>query len=454
METGAGVNVHEYACIVGSFFLRKSCTLSRLLDGLWLVLLCGYVLAGTPLAPFHADEATQIAMSRDYATRYLNGDPGALAYRETPDRPDLQELRLVNGSINKDTMGLAWHLAGYRVGDLNEQWDWGADWDYNVSTGHAPSPGLLQAARWPSALLTAAGVVLVFALGHLLDGRAVAYVASAYYALNPAILLNGRRAMMEGSLLFFGLLAVVCALLWLRRRSWSWALAFGAAAGLALSAKHTNAFVLVALFAACALVPVVARLRRRTFKRVGGHYAQWMVAGLVAAPVFFVLNPVWWGANPLETGQRVLQLRADLLAGQTAAYGSYDGLLDQLAGFGRQALVVLPQYYEDARFANWIADQIALYEASPWHGVSIGGSVVGALAVLALAVIGAGRLLLGSLPSWTDRWVVGAWGLAALVLTCLLTPLEWQRYYLPVLPALGLLAALGVGQLVHSIRRA
>ena len=425
-----------------------------LIDALWLVLLCAYVLAGTAVAPFHADESTLVFMSRDYAYQFLQGDLARVAFQDDSPDPDLQYLRLINGSISKYTIGLGWHLAGYSVNDVNEQWDWGADWDYNSRTGHAPSRGLLLAARWQSALFTAASVVVLFVLARRLGGRPVAYLASAYYALNPVILLSGRRAMMEGSLLFFGLLVVLAALIYLRRRSWRWALGLGAAAGLAVAAKHTNLFVVAPVFVGCALLPLVERLaRRRTSRRPLTLVGQLLAAAVVAAGGFFALNPVWWGANPLGHGLLILRLRNDLLGIQTALYGGYSGALDQLAGFGRQASVALPQYYEDPRFGTWIATEVSGYESSPWRGVSIGGSLPGALALLALAVYGGWRLLRERALPLGDRWLVALWAVGVIGATWLLTPLEWQRYYLPVLPVLGLLAAFGLVRLAQRVRQ-
>lgn len=420
---------------------------------LWLLVLCAYVLAGTVVVPFHADEATQVFMSRDYFSRFVEGDTARLAYQDDSPDPDLQALRLINGSISKYVIGLSAHLAGFSVDEINEQWDWGADWEYNVSTGHAPASALLLATRWPSAMLTALSVVVLFALGLLLGGRGVAYVATAYYALNPAILLNGRRAMMEGSLLFFGLLTVLVALVYLRRRSWGWALGLGLAAGLAVASKHTNAFLVAPVLGACLLIPLVERLRQRGAARgLVMQVGQVLTAGVLAGAVFFALNPVWWGVNPLEQASRILHMRSELLAGQTAFYGGYENVVDALAGFGRQALVVLPQYYEDTRFANWIAEQIALYEASPWRGVSVGGSVPGALVLLGLALLGGWRLLRERTLALGERGLLLLWALSAVVTTLFLTPVEWQRYYLPVLPVVGLLAAVGLVWLGRRLR--
>ncbi len=53
----------------------------------------------------------------------------------------------------------------------------------------------------------------MFALGWQFGRRLVAYFVSALYTLNPVILLNGRRALQEGSMLFFGMLVILIAAL-------------------------------------------------------------------------------------------------------------------------------------------------------------------------------------------------------------------------------------------------
>lgn len=429
---------------------------------LWLALLAAYMLAGTPLAPFHGDESTLVYMSRDYVYLFFDHDLNKIRYSETPASPTEQHLRLLNGTVAKYLIGLAWHTGGFSPADINEQWDWGADWTYNQQNGHAPAPELLQTVRWSSALLLAAGVMPVFLLGQALGGRRVAVLASLYYALNPALLLNGRRAMMEGSLTFFSLLAVLAGVWFIRsltpaedsekRRSWLPALVLGAASGLALASKHTAAFTAAAVFAACGGYAVYHWVKSpREMRRIRNIvFPQIIFAAMIAAAVFLALNPAWWG-SPLVMPRVVLNLRAELLDIQINAFGGYGGFSDMLGGFFRQVFISLPQYYEVAGWENFIGDQIARYEASPWRGVSVGGSAVGGFALAVMMVFGAWALWRGRQKAGTGRLVVGAWTVSVVAATLLLTPLEWQRYYLPVYPAVGLLAALGVDELTRWI---
>ncbi len=444
---------------------------SRYFPILWLTLLFVYILAGTSSVPFHGDESTQIYMSRDYAYQFLQGNLDRLRYHDPPLSATEQQLRLLNGTLNKTLIGLAWHLGGFSVDQVNEQWDWGGDWNYNQSNNHAPSEALLQISRIPSAVLLAAGVIVIFVLGRLLGGRPVAYLASLYYALNPALLIEGRRAMMEGSLTFFSLLTVLAGIWLIQKQRGSTALLLGIAAGLALASKHTAVFTLMAVGGTCALDPRAEWVIKGRNVEAHGRaplriYALLLVAGVIALAIFYAMNPAWWG-DPLTRAGQVLSLRSDLLTGQTAAFGGYASLSDALGGFFRQVFVNSPQYYEIPAWAGYIAEPISRYESSFWKGISIGGSVLGGVVLLLLTALG-GVAAMGRKLALTQvysdistaqqrsesravRVLIFVWALVMLATTALLTPIEWQRYYLPAAPAVGLLAALGLVGLIQMV---
>jgi len=77
----------------------------RALDGFWLVLLAIYVVAGTRDVPFHGDESTLIAMSRDYYSLVQTHNLDQVLYQPDPDDPMMQELRILNGTVGKMAMG-------------------------------------------------------------------------------------------------------------------------------------------------------------------------------------------------------------------------------------------------------------------------------------------------------------------------------------------------------------
>ena len=294
---------------------------------------------------------------------------------------------------------------------------------------------------------------------------------------------------MEGSFIAFSLLTVMAAVWWLKlstphpptpsptqagregdRQTPKMGLAvaiFGIAAGLALASKHPALFTVAAVFGGCGLWTIFEPLRR---KDVGTQYivsddkqkqrphsllqrlAQLLIAGVLALTVFYILNPAWWG-DPITRARQVLARRQVLLNEQVTFFGGYGGRGDALAGFLRQTFIAQPQYYEAPGWDEYIGDQIVRYDASGLGGVSIGGSVIGGVILGGLVVIGCWALLRTRTIPTSTRWLIGIWSLAMGVTTVLLTPIEWQRYYIPVYPAVGLLSALGVWWIVRMIRR-
>jgi 4-amino-4-deoxy-L-arabinose transferase-like glycosyltransferase len=439
--------------------------LRAIFDIVFLTALIVYIVAGVPLVPFHGDESTLIHTTRDYAYQFIERDYNMITLNGHPAiDPMDQQLRLIDGRVHKYLGGLAWHVGGYSVDDINTAWLWGTDWDYNRREGHIPSDDILIITRYASALLMAAGVVVMFFIGKSVGGRPAGYAAAFLYAINPALLVNGRRSMMEGSLMFFSLLTVLAGMWFVRRlpplpallgergekqenhtrtgnnghhkkrlysedAAWVFSvLALGLAAGLALSSKHTAVFTLVPVFAACGLYA----LYQRHFAAIGGLVA----AGMVALVVFYVLNPTWWG-DPLSGFNELLRLRTETLNTQLLYFDSYDGMGEKLGGFVRYALNSHPQYYEIAEWEGFIGGQIAAYENSMWTGLALP-----LVAVIGLLLAGVAGLVRRFSP---QRWVIGLWGVVAIAAVISVTPFEWQRYYLPAILPVVVIMGVGVG---------
>jgi 4-amino-4-deoxy-L-arabinose transferase-like glycosyltransferase len=413
----------------------------------WLIALMAFVVAGLPLATMHGDEAMQIYMSRDYATAFIDRTPERLLIYPPYYIDSDEQLRILNGSVNRYLIGLSWHLAGFTVDDLPPApgWDWGMSYARNVETDHRPPDALLFASRASSTLLLAASVPLVFALSGYFGGRLAAYIASGLYALNPAVLLNGRRAMQEGSLLFFGLLTVWVAAMIVQRINTKggrvgigWWLALGATAGLTLVSKHSGAVFVAAACGWVALAAVLAGARQAQAQLRGLAYA-----AVVGAALFIGLSPALW-SDPAARLNDLRAVRTELLNIQIAIDPAAPTSIPQrVADIVTQPFLAPPMHYETESWAEAaqetpFRDEIARYMNSPLSGWQM--SILGILPTLATVagVVAAARSRERAKNIGLLVWF------ALTALSLLANPLPWQRYYLPLIPLACILAGVGM----------
>ncbi len=420
---------------------------------LWCSLLALFIMAGASSVPLHGDEPTVLYMGRD--AFYALQNPSLLAYSETPASPTEQHLRLLNGTLPKYLYGGAALALGYSVDDLPEQWDWAGDWDYNQQNGAVPDPTLLQAARLISSAFLASGVFALFLLGKQLGSLPMSYSASLFYAVHGALLLHGRRAMMEGALIAMTLWLVVVGVFALRvlsraastpRQTLTAWVSLSIVSGLALASKHTAAFALVGVWLAIALY--LAGTYRRDWRMLALRYLQLGAAVLAVFAVFLLLNPAWM-PNPIQRLGQVLDLRQDLLNGQVGFFGGYESLIERLDGMLRFSFGTSPQSYEVPAWRLYLGDAVPNYTQSLWAGLAltdlwswllVGLSLLGVLALLA-HIREAGL------------WLVLMWAGVSLALVLLLTPLAWQRYYLPAQVAIVVLSSAGMPAVLAITRR-
>lgn len=404
------------------------------IDALVLAAATLYILAGVPSAPFHGDEAMQITMSRDYFTAVVERRPPELlvAPPYAVDSPGW--LRLINGSVNAYTVGLSLHLTGHTAADLPKLWQWPLSVEANIEQGSYPTDALLMPSRIPSALFLALSAVAIFLLGREIGGRPLAYLACALYILNPIVLLNGRRAMMEGSLLAFGLLAVWAAARIrpdrAKLRRWLW---LGLFSGLALLSKHSAILFVIGAFA---WVGLSVSLRQ--------HWRNLAGAALLTGAIFIAGSPALW-SDPVARLGDLLRERQALLESQTRAQPAGAMPISQrLEWLLTQPFIRPTEYYEAAFWGNSpiIQAEIHELESSPWRGIPAGtlfGSLLTLLAGLGIIV-----------AAWKRHIGLLIW-LSITALSLMVNPLPWQRYDLPLIPIVALLAALGAVQAITWI---
>ncbi|MFN8449777.1 MAG: phospholipid carrier-dependent glycosyltransferase [Anaerolineae bacterium] len=427
--------------------------MKRAIDILWLLLLGAFVFAGLPIATFHGDETYHIYTSTDYNTLFIEHRPQDLLVHSLWES-DSGYQRLMNGGLTRYAIGLTWHLAGMSAADLpTHGYLFGSSYEENAAWGYVPDVDDLTIFRLSSTLFTALSVAVMFLIGRLYGGRPLAYLVSALYTLNPVILLNGRRAMQEGVLLFFGLLTIYIALSIASRREamlpvrWRWWLSLIIAGALALASKYSGFVYLIPAYLAIVL-PELLRRSAATLPLVGGL----VLCAVLTLALFFALSPGLW-YDPAARIRDVIQGRFDVIQTQVGLDpGAPTSLTQRAVAIFTQPFMTTVQHYEIAPVAP--PDQIARYMESPLNGVQFGtifGGLLTLLAMFGLVVSAVPRLRLN--PSRALAAGLYLW-LAVNVAALMVNPLPWQRYYLPLIPVMTLLAGSALLSLIALMRRA
>src|SRR4029079_16159971 len=164
-----------------------------------------FVVWGAPGVPFHPDESTYLYMSQDF-DRLIHQRPASVTSQSANQPADVLRYRLLDAPMIHYLVGLGRSLAGLPA--LPRDWSWSMNWVENGLLGAMPSPAQLTAARLPVALLTALSLGLVYSIGARMSGLATGLLGALLYGLSGVVLLQGRRAMAEGPLVFFGLLTI------------------------------------------------------------------------------------------------------------------------------------------------------------------------------------------------------------------------------------------------------
>lgn len=422
--------------------------LARQAEGLGVAALLSLsFLRGLPSVSFHPDESLWIACSLYLEAavddafvppewlrqRVLRQTPGADA---APERWDPARtwrghyFALDQPPVARYLIGIGRRLAGFRPGELNPPWQYDRPDDENARLGNVPSPALLLAARRPSALLAVGAGLLLWALVRESAGRAAGLLFALLYSFSGYLLVHLRRAMGDPALLFFAALATFAAARALAAarsadsssretalRTLGWLVASGAAAGLAGASKLNGlalagvAVVAAALGARALDAPAA---RRAALAALGALLAAGACAG-----TFVAVNPSL-RSRPAEHLGAMLQLRGRELALQRSdpRWG--------LAEPGRRVVVVLGRTLE-----TYTVTKAALLNA-----------LLGLAGTLALA-------------RTARRWPAdeGAGAAVALLVAglfaagpALLTPVDWDRYYLFPVVFLTVLLAVGAAE--------
>ncbi|MEP6987453.1 MAG: phospholipid carrier-dependent glycosyltransferase [Chloroflexota bacterium] len=440
-------------------------------DAVWLAALIIYAALGLKLAPFHGDEAMHIYTSKDYTTVFIDHKLQSLPVNPPYDIDSDSRLRLLNGSVMRYTVGFIMQAEGLTKQDLPPRpgWDWGLHYADDIASGHLPSEPVLMAGRTAALIYFALSIIAMFGIGWQFGGRWVAYIATALYALNPIILLNGRRALVEGAMLGFGLLAIWIALEIARRREkgakglWGWWLALIVSSALALVSKYSGTIFVAGAFGGIFIAEVVRVVRKptegnplRPYSSLVSSTLKLTASGLLALALVVALSPALWNdpvSRVRDLGQ-MLQEQVEIVV-SILAPNAPTTIPQRVEGIVTQPFLTPVAYFEQASWADAapVMASIATYEASPLSGIPVNpviGIILTVLTGVGLVAVFWSRLR--PYESWAVSPVLVIW-LLVTIANLLINPLPWQRYYLPLIPIDALLVAIGVMGIIKVVRQ-
>jgi hypothetical protein len=280
-------------------------------------------------------------------------------------------------------------------------------------------PGYLEGlaqARVGFAVLAAVAAATCALLLWRLFGPIVAWLGGLGLALEPCLVANSQLVHVDGPLAAFMIVSVLAALVrWQAGGGRGFVVLSGVAAGLALLSKSPALFLLLFLPLAANLPPAPSLKGGGRRSRLVLDLPLWLA---VALATVVALWPAIWALGPVEVLGRAVAFTRET-GGQPDEVGSFFlGTVGSDPG---------PFYYPVA----------TLFRLSPFV-------VIGLLALLVL-----GRRLSRAARTRAGWLVVFALGFAAMMT---LGPKKFDRYLLPIFPALVALAALGWSLVAARLR--
>ncbi len=317
-----------------------------------------FLLWGLPYIPFHPDESTQLYMSSDFEALFTQ--PASLFWKPENRQDPRQIYRELDAPITKYLLGFGRSLR--RLPAPPVDWDWSLSWDQNLAAGAYPSPTLINTARLTITLLLPITTILIYAIGVQIRGRLMGIIAAALFALNPVVLLHGRRAMAEGALLL-GVTLVTWSLSKARRYPWL----AGLALALAFNAKQSTLFLFPVGMIATIWAPGVKRPHRTPILK------NILTFTTVFVIVTLFLNPLYW-RHPIQAARSALTARAQLM--QAQATGTTEIAPEKaMTSFPQRVLVLFLNLYLSPPEYGLVANlaptqpQLDTYLAMPGHNL-------------------------------------------------------------------------------------
>lgn len=406
------------------------------------------LIFGVHLIPFHPDETSLLYQSRDFEQLFT--DPFDLAYRPEREGETDQTYRSLNPPLPKYILALGRIIAGYDAEHVAVDWNWSLSWDKNKDAGALPSSDLLNASRTASTIMVLLSLPIAYICGKRLKNSVGAISAILLLGTHSLVLLHGRRAMAEGTLIF-GVSLAILGILEGDKRPWL------AAIGTAIAACSKMSVIILApvgFLSVLWIAPGHLSPKKKILQNA-------LLFIAVFLTLYFLLNPLLW-SNPIEGLQSQWSERAQFTQDMVeeiearAPNQILDSPIERIAVMVAHLYIADPQFAEVGNYLENTTNAEELYLAQPLHTLFRGwaaGILMISLTVMGLVIFGFEvrkrglhdqRPMLLLFTASTIQTIAIIWA----------NPLPFQRYFVPIVPFVCLWIGYFVAQILERIKQA
>lgn len=399
--------------------------------------------------PFHPDESHWIHTVKYFKLFFIDRDFHNDQWMEyfAYDQPP----------VGRYIIGLALVIPGYgknlEKSSKMSVWDFSKDYSWNESHGALPPKDVLYVARLPMAILGALTCFLMYWVAKPIFSRRAGIIAALLLAYNPLMLRCSQRAMPDAALIFFLAANVVLTTYFyssLVEQKLHRTLVFAAFIGITIAlaaGTKLNGGIAGIIFAVFCTVLILIKItpygfpgnnlkdvigRLRTDREVKIILGSLIISGLIAALVFTALNPYLYH-RPLKGSVKMVQHRMSVVKEQQQTYSAITTVRQKIELVVRRTLI--DKNYVTLGYFLKIPLDMGLF-----------------LLGLALLFYTEAKYLFCN-HKLSSKSIVIAWISITFVGTTAWIPLDWNRYYLPVLPCVAMMAGYGTDRILNKCWR-
>ena len=319
-------------------------------------------------------------------------------------------------------------------------------WDFKVR----PPDNVLLSARMPIAILGALSCIVLFYLGRALGGFRTGLFASLLLAFNPLWLMSSRRAMRDTPSAFFSAISVLLFYYSVERKNFK-----GKAILIALSGLTTGLALGSKLFAGVTLMTIAIYLlltiidEYHVNRRVGRDIPLSLLIFVTSSLVgFVVFSPALW-SDPWQYIVRWFNLGQEFITLSELPLNHIAIPGDKLAAAaGIVNFVLWPIYVPNP--LRHFPTCLTWLNMHAWPSPTYSTFAATSLFFVGLAYLG----LRGAKKKLSHvKMLALMWFLISFIGLSWWLPILWARYFVPLIPPLVLIEAVGLNYILRGIGR-